>query len=42
MEAATDNAGEMIDDLTLLYNRTRQAAVTKEILEVVVGSESLK
>jgi len=42
MEAATDNAGEMIDALTLLYNRTRQAAVTKEILEVVVGSESLK
>jgi len=42
MEAATDNAGEMIHSLTLLYNRTRQAAITTEMLEVVVGSESLK
>ena len=31
MGAATKNAGEMIDDLTLLYNRTRQAAITKEL-----------
>ncbi len=42
MESATDNAAEMINALTLLYNRTRQAAITTEILEVVVGSESLK
>ena len=42
MEAATDNATEMIDALTLLYNRKRQAAITTEILEVVVGGESLK
>ena len=42
MESATDNAAEMIKELTLLYNRRRQAAITTEILEVVVGSESLK
>lgn len=42
MESATDNAGEMIDRLTLLYNRTRQGAITTQILEVVVGGESLK
>ncbi len=42
MEAASDNAGEMLDDLTLLYNRTRQTVITREMLDVVVGSESLK
>lgn len=42
MESATDNAADMIHELTLLYNRTRQAAITTEILEVVVGGESLK
>jgi F-type H+-transporting ATPase subunit gamma len=42
MESATDNAAEMISALTLLYNRKRQAAITTEILEVVVGGESLK
>ncbi|MBN1917007.1 MAG: ATP synthase F1 subunit gamma [Verrucomicrobia bacterium] len=42
MEAATDNAAEMIHNLTLLYNRKRQAAITTEILEVVVGGESLR
>jgi F-type H+-transporting ATPase subunit gamma len=42
MESATDNAGEMIKALTLLYNRKRQAAITTEMLEVVVGGESLK
>jgi F-type H+-transporting ATPase subunit gamma len=41
MESATDNAAEMINDLTLLYNRQRQAAITTEILEVVVGGDSL-
>jgi len=40
MEAASDNAIEMIETLTLLYNRRRQAAITTEILEVVAGAES--
>jgi F-type H+-transporting ATPase subunit gamma len=42
MAAATDNAGELISQLTLFYNKTRQAAITKEILEVVSGAEALK
>jgi len=41
MDKATDNAGELIKDLTLMYNRTRQAAITKEILEIVSGAEAL-
>ena len=41
MEAASDNAIEMIEHLTLLYNRKRQAAITTEILEVVAGAETL-
>ena len=42
MENATRNAAELIDDLTLTMNRVRQAAITKEILEVVGGAEALK
>ena len=42
MEAATDNAREMIEDLTLLFNRTRQQAITKELTEIVGGAEALK
>ena len=42
MENATRNAGEMIDSLTLQMNKIRQAAITKEILEVVSGAEALK
>lgn len=42
MDKATENAGELIKDLTLMYNRTRQAAITKEILEIVGGAEALK
>ncbi|HDT15476.1 MAG TPA: ATP synthase F1 subunit gamma [Firmicutes bacterium] len=42
MEMATNNAGEMIRDLTLLANKTRQAAITKEILEIVGGAEAIK
>ncbi|MEG1929634.1 MAG: ATP synthase F1 subunit gamma [Anaerovorax sp.] len=42
MEAATDNAREMMGDLTLFYNRARQAAITNEISEIVGGSEALK
>lgn len=42
MSAATDNAGEMINTLTLSLNRARQAAITKEIAEIVSGAEALK
>jgi F-type H+-transporting ATPase subunit gamma len=42
MESATDNAEDMIAQLTLHYNRARQAAITKEISEIVGGSEALK
>ncbi len=42
MDNATKNASEMIGNLTLLYNRTRQAAITKELMEVVSGAEALK
>jgi F-type H+-transporting ATPase subunit gamma len=38
MEAATSNAGDMIDKLTLYMNRVRQASITKEIIEVVSGA----
>lgn len=41
MEQATENAGELLRDLRLTYNRTRQAAITKEILEIVAGAEAL-
>lgn len=41
MTSATDNAGKMIDELTLKANRERQASITKEILEVVGGAEAL-
>jgi F-type H+-transporting ATPase subunit gamma len=41
MGAATKNAGEMIDALTMLYNRTRQAAITKELIEIVSGAQAL-
>jgi F-type H+-transporting ATPase subunit gamma len=42
MSAATQNAGDMIDTLTLSLNRARQAAITKEIAEIVGGAEALK
>ena len=42
MDAATDNAEEMIEELTLSYNRARQAEITKEITEIVSGAEALK
>jgi F-type H+-transporting ATPase subunit gamma len=42
MEAASKNAEEMIDKLTILYNRTRQAAITTELIEVVSGKEAMK
>jgi F-type H+-transporting ATPase subunit gamma len=42
MHKATDNAQDLKDDLTLTYNRQRQAAITNEILEIVGGAEALK
>lgn len=42
MKSATENAEEMIDELTLSYNRARQAAITSEISEIVAGAEALK
>ena len=41
MDNATRNAGEMIDSLTLVYNRTRQAFITKELIEIISGAESV-
>jgi F-type H+-transporting ATPase subunit gamma len=42
MDSATNNASDMIDRLTLLYNRARQASITKELVEIVSGAEALK
>lgn len=42
MENATKNAAEMIDKLTLFYNKVRQASITKELIEIVSGAEALK
>jgi F-type H+-transporting ATPase subunit gamma len=42
MDAATKNAKEMISSLTLQYNRARQAAITKELMEIIGGAEALK
>jgi len=41
MDSATRNAGDMIDGLTLTYNRTRQAEITKELIEIISGAEAL-
>jgi F-type H+-transporting ATPase subunit gamma len=41
MDNATENAGELIHDLTLEFNKARQAAITKEVLEIVSGAEAL-
>jgi F-type H+-transporting ATPase subunit gamma len=42
MHKATDNAGEILRDLRLTYNKARQATITNEILEIVSGAEALK
>jgi F-type H+-transporting ATPase subunit gamma len=42
MDNATKNAKEMIGNLTLQFNRARQAAITKELMEIVGGAEALK
>jgi F-type H+-transporting ATPase subunit gamma len=41
MDSATRNAGDMVDKLTIEYNRSRQAAITKELIEIISGAESL-
>ena len=41
MDNATRNAGDMIDKLTLTYNRARQAGITKELIEIISGAEAL-
>jgi F-type H+-transporting ATPase subunit gamma len=41
MKNATDNAGELMDDLTLLYNKARQEAITRELLDIAGGVEAL-
>jgi len=42
MSNATNNAGDMLNRLTIQYNKVRQAAITQEILEIVGGAEALK
>ncbi|RMF47711.1 MAG: F0F1 ATP synthase subunit gamma, partial [Bacteroidetes bacterium] len=42
MQAATDNAEELLRTLRLQYNKARQASITKELLEIVAGAEALK
>ncbi len=41
MDSATRNAGEMIDKLSMSYNRQRQAQITKELIEIISGAEAL-
>ena len=41
MDSATRNAGEMINKLTLSYNRQRQAQITKELMEIISGAEAV-
>lgn len=41
MKAATDNAGSLMDDLKLVYNKARQAAITQELSEIVAGAAAV-
>ena len=41
MDSATSNAEEMIDDLTLKYNRARQGSITQELTEIIAGAEAI-
>jgi F-type H+-transporting ATPase subunit gamma len=41
MDSATRNAGDMINRLTITYNRSRQAYITKELIEIISGAEAL-
>ena len=40
MESASNNAGKMIKDLTLFYNRSRQANITRELIDIISGSSA--
>jgi F-type H+-transporting ATPase subunit gamma len=42
MDNASKNCGELIDSLTLVYNKARQAAITAELMDIVGGAEALK
>ena len=42
MKAATDNADELLEKLTLLYNKARQQGITREILDIMGGAEALR
>jgi F-type H+-transporting ATPase subunit gamma len=42
MDSASNNAGEMIDHLTLQYNRVRQAVITTELVEIISGASSIQ
>jgi F-type H+-transporting ATPase subunit gamma len=42
MKSASDNAKELTEDLTMMYNKSRQAAITREIIEIVAGAEAAK
>ena len=42
MKSATDNAGNLIDELRLVYNKARQASITQEIAEIVGGAEAIQ
>ena len=42
MESSSNNASEMLQKLTLLYNRTRQAAITTELIEIISGASALE
>jgi F-type H+-transporting ATPase subunit gamma len=41
MDNATRNAGDMIKSMTITYNRTRQAQITKELIEIISGAEAI-
>ena len=41
MKSATDNAGDLVDDLEMVYNKARQAAITQEISEIVGGAAAV-
>jgi F-type H+-transporting ATPase subunit gamma len=42
MDNATKNCKEMVEDLTLIYNKARQAAITAELMDIVGGAEAIK
>jgi F-type H+-transporting ATPase subunit gamma len=42
MDSATNNCKKMIDELTLVYNKSRQASITKDMIDIVGGAEAIK